>query len=214
MADLRLIGYRFSVYTRVVRMTLLEKSLQADHVEVDPFGDPVDPILGQHTPFGRVPVLSHGDFHLYETAAIVRYLDGLGSDPSLTPEDPRAVARMQQVIGIIDHYGYRALVRGVFSEAVFNPAFGTPGDPDRIAAAIADAAPVLTSLEGIAEEGFALGDGPVTQADLHLMPMLAYFDMAPQGHEMLGDCPALLARFRTISRRPSFARTDPRPFTA
>ena len=30
-------------------------------------------------PFGRIPVLEHGDFRLYETQAMLRYIDTLGS---------------------------------------------------------------------------------------------------------------------------------------
>jgi hypothetical protein len=55
-------------------------------------------------PFGRVPSLVHGDFELYETQAILRYLDRTISEPSLTPEDPRTEARMNQLCGIADCY--------------------------------------------------------------------------------------------------------------
>ncbi|XDA97863.1 glutathione S-transferase family protein [Sulfitobacter sp. LCG007] len=213
MAELRLIGYRFSVYTRVVRMALIEKGLSADYVEVDPFRHPVDAILTSHTPFGRVPVLSQGDFHLYETAAILRFLDALSDATPLTPQDPREVARMQQVIGIVDSYGYGSLVRSVFSEAVFGPAFGTPGDCEKIAEGLRQAEPVLDALEAIAAEGLALGTGPLTLGDIHLAPMLSYFDMAPEGRQRLEARSCLSDRFRWVSRRQSFTETDPRPFT-
>ena len=36
---LALIGFRHSVYTRIVRIALIETGLQADYIEVDPFED-------------------------------------------------------------------------------------------------------------------------------------------------------------------------------
>ena len=41
-------------------------------------------------PFGRIPVVDHGDFRLYETQAILRYLDDLYPAPPLRPKNPRA----------------------------------------------------------------------------------------------------------------------------
>ena len=69
-----LIGYRYSVYLRIVRVVLAEKGVAFAHVEVDPFAGPPDWYLALH-PFGRVPTLRHGDFVLYETSAIARYVD-------------------------------------------------------------------------------------------------------------------------------------------
>ncbi|MDB6105516.1 MAG: glutathione S-transferase, partial [Gammaproteobacteria bacterium] len=47
-------------------------------------------------PFGRIPVLEHGEFRLYETQAILRYLDAVLPGPALQPQDPCAAARMNQ----------------------------------------------------------------------------------------------------------------------
>src|ERR1700754_1695889 len=49
-------------------------------------------------PFGRVPVMEHDGFRLYETQAILRYLDRLIAQPSLTPTDIKRVTRMDQVM--------------------------------------------------------------------------------------------------------------------
>ena len=39
-----------------------------------------EPHISRH-PFGRVPVLQHGDFMLYEAQAILRYLDRVLPEP-------------------------------------------------------------------------------------------------------------------------------------
>ena len=46
-------------------------------------------------PWGKIPVMEDGDFSLYETQAILRYIDRILPDPPLTPSDPRAEARME-----------------------------------------------------------------------------------------------------------------------
>jgi glutathione S-transferase len=48
--------------------------------------------LARH-PFGRVPVLEHDGFSLYETQAILRYLDRVLPAPALTPADPKRAAQ-------------------------------------------------------------------------------------------------------------------------
>src|SRR5580698_9417509 len=60
--------------------------------------------LARH-PFGRVPAIDDEGFSLYETQAIIRYIDAVHGAPlALTPRDPKAEARMNQVIGVIDWY--------------------------------------------------------------------------------------------------------------
>ena len=48
--------------------------------------------LSRHA-FGRVPVLRHDDFSLYETQAILRYVDRILPTPPLTPSDSRKTTR-------------------------------------------------------------------------------------------------------------------------
>jgi len=55
-------------------------------------------------PFGRVPVLEHNGFRLYETQAILRYLDRVLPEPSLTPPDVKRAARMDQAMNVNDWY--------------------------------------------------------------------------------------------------------------
>jgi glutathione S-transferase len=123
-ARVTLTGYCHSVYSRAARIALLEKRVDFDWCEVDPFADPAA-ALAVH-PFGRVPVLSHGGFALYETAAITAYVDVAFPGPPLSPAQPQALARMVQVIGLCDAYLYWPLVRQVYAHRVFRPAFGEP----------------------------------------------------------------------------------------
>lgn len=206
---LTLIGYRFSIYTRIVRLVLAEKRLRATLVEVDPFRPPLPADFLALNPFGRVPVLQHGPFTVFETGVICRYLDEALPGPVLQPHDPRDRARMAQVVAIADADGYRPLVRQVFAQRVFRPAEGLMPDPAEIAEGLEAAVPVLGVLDGIAQEGRVLGPEGITLADLHLAPMIAAFVQAPEGADLLADHPALAGWWERIRGRASLGDTDP-----
>ena len=201
-----LFAYRPSVYTRAVQMALFEKSVAFDLVEVDPFADPPDPVLADVHPFGRVPVLRHGGFTIYETNAILRYVDDLVPHPRLVPANPKARARMQQAISIMDAYGYQPLVRAVFSHLVYRPALGLDHDPAKAAAGLRVAPAVLGALEDIAAEGHVLDGQAVTLADLHLSPMIGYFALAADGRDLLRRYRALSRWWDKAQQRPAYAR--------
>ena len=97
-------GYRYSVYVRIARLALAEKGVTYDRVDVNPFAPEVPASYLALHPFGRVPTLAHDGFTLYETSAITRYIDRAFAGPALQPGDPRALARMDPVIGIADAY--------------------------------------------------------------------------------------------------------------
>lgn len=196
-------GYHYSVYVRIARLTLAEKGVAHDHVEVNPFvPDPPASYLALH-PFNRVPTLVHDGFALYETGAITRYIDRAFPGPALQPTGPQELARMDQIIGIVDSYGYWPMVRQVFSPRVFRSRLGQPADEAEIARGVAASAKVLAALEPL------VGEEGVTLADLHLGAMMAYFVEAPEGAALLQDYPRLTAWWATLSARPSVAVTDP-----
>ena len=200
-------GYHYSVYNRIARLTLAEKGVPYDRVEVNPFADPPPGYLALH-PFGRVPTLVHDGFVLYETGAITRYIDRAFAGPALQPAAPRALARMDQLIGVIDSYGYWPMVRQVFSHRVFRTAAGRPVDEAEIARGLDGSAKVLAALEALASEPFLAG-AELSLADLHVGAMIAYFTLAPEGATALARYPRLAAWWAKVSQRASFAATDP-----
>ena len=202
-------GYRYSVYVRIARLALAEKGVVYDQVEVNPFAPDVPAAYLALHPFGRVPTLVHDDFALYETGAITRYLDRTFAGPALQPRSPRALARMDQIIGVVDSYGYWPLVRQVFSHRVFRPAIGQPADEAEVGRGLAGAAKVLAALEVLAAPDAFLVGPALSLADLHLGAMLAYFAAAPEGAALLRNHRRLAAWWVRLSRRPSFAATDP-----
>ena len=116
---------------------------------------------------------------------------------------------MDQIIGVVDSYGYWPLVRQVFSHRVFRPAIGQPADEAEVGRGLAGAAKVLAALEALAAPDAFLVGPDLSLADLHLGAMIAYFAAAPEGAALLQNHPRLAAWWLHLSRRPSFAATDP-----
>jgi glutathione S-transferase len=202
-APVTLTGYRHSIYTRIARMTLLEKGVAFDEKEVDPFSPPLPPDYPH--PFGKVPVLTHGAFTLYETSAIARYIDLAFPGPPLVPRDPRGAARMAQVIAIADAYAFRPLVLQVYAYRVFRPREGRAPDEAQIAQGLFTAPTVLAALDAIAREGLVLSGASVGLADCHLAPMIGAFTMAPEGAEILASHPDLSRWWSLMQSRTRFA---------
>ncbi len=210
MNGLHLTGFRDSVYTRSVRLALAEKGLDYVFEDVNPFdAASADQLRVQH-PFGRVPVLRHGTFALYETAAILDYLDAVFGDVPLTPDDPQTRARMRQVLGIVDAYAYWPLVRQVYAHGYYRPAVGEEADVETLALGLAEAGRVLDALETIAVEGLVLNGRDITQADCHLMAMLDAFACVSEGKAMLTDRPTLARWYAEVSTRETVLESRPK----
>src|SRR5450631_3525016 len=120
-----IIGSVRSTYTRVVRMVCEEKGIEYVLTE-RPLGAPE--ILAVH-PFGKMPVLRHGDFALCESKAIATYLDRSFPGPELIPSDPRLAALTEQWVSLVNTVMDRTLIR-TYLYAYIAPK-ASDGKPDR-----------------------------------------------------------------------------------
>ena len=208
MAEIKLLGLSISVYTRIARMALEEKGLDYKLEEVDIFADPGPPLdYLALNPFGTIPCLLHGDFVLYETSAITRYIDEITPTASLQPTAPKERARMNQIIGMLDSYCYRPMVWGVYVQRVVVPAGGGEADEAHIVAYLAGLRSVLEQLDQWrGEHSFLVGQA-LSLADLHLYPMLSYFAETPEGIAMLDTFPRLRQWMQLMELRHSVSAT-------
>lgn len=202
-----LFGYHYSVYTRTVRMVLHIKTVPYAIEDIDPFAPSGAQALQGHHPFQKVPVLRADGFDLYETQAILDYLDARYPDPALRPEGPEACARMRQVMGIADSYLYRPLVRQAASQHVFHPLLGEPVDAGELAAGLQAAPRVLDALETLSSE--ILRPGHLTLADCHLWPMMEYALMVPEIAQMVADRSGMAAWCEAMRAHPAAKATAP-----
>src|SRR5260221_8839900 len=121
MSEITLWGFDGSTYVRTIKMLLAEKGVrQLKQVPLNVLkGEPKEAEHLQRHPFGKVPVLDHDGMRILETTAIARYLNDVLPGRSLIPTTPKDRARMDMIIGIIDSYGYGALIGGVAAFHLF-----------------------------------------------------------------------------------------------
>jgi glutathione S-transferase len=162
----------------------------------------------QKNPFGRVPVLEHGDFRLYEAQAILRYLDVALPGLALQPKEPKALARMSQIANIVDWYVMPSISVGITAERLLSQLFwNRPTDETNIANALPQARICIRELERLKDDTDFMAGDELSIADLMLAPHLAIFTMTPEGEEMLSGSP-LTAWLDRVSKRDSWAATE------
>src|SRR5215470_9712424 len=101
-------------------------------------------------PFGRIPIFEHDGFRLYETQAILRYVDRVLPVPALTPSDPKRAARMDQVMNINDWYLFQGVGNVIVFQRIVAPQLmGQKPDEAAIAAAMPKARTVFDTLAAL-----------------------------------------------------------------
>ena len=96
MPALEIIGAPQSNYVWVVRMVCAEKGVPYELNPVRPHSPDVDAIH----PFGKIPVMRHGDVTLCESKAIATYIDRVFDGPKVIPEDPARAALVEQWVSL------------------------------------------------------------------------------------------------------------------
>ena len=136
MAKMTLWGFDGSTYVRTVKMLLAEKKFtDFEQVPLNVLsGEPKNPEHLARHPFGKVPVLDHEGMRILETTAIVRYLNDVLPGTSLVPATPKDRARMDMVVGLLDSYGYGALIGGIAAYHLFPDFVGGKDEAMRKAA--------------------------------------------------------------------------------
>jgi len=205
MADMVVYGNPLSTYTRTVRMALVEKGV--DH-ELEPVDFNAPEYRSIH-PFGKIPAMRHGDFLLYETLAITKYVDQAFDGPLLQPESPRPRALMNQWISATLDYLYDAMVRKLVFERLVARVKGRAPDEALVRSALPDIdLQVRVLAETLERSPYLAGDAP-TLADLFVQPLLFYVNFTPEGRERLAAVPPVGDWLDRMNARDSAERTMP-----
>jgi glutathione S-transferase len=211
MNDIVVYGVPGSPFVRAVQMGLEEKGVTYRVEVVGPHEIKGDAHLARH-PFGRVPAFAHGDFRLYETQAILRYLDEVFPEPALVPSDPRAAARMNQIIGINDWYFFPQAAAPIVFQRVVGPALlGVVTDETVVAAAVPMARTCLVELDRLLGERRYLAGDQLSIADIMLAPQIDFLAATPEGQRLLEGTrlKAWLARMNARASMVATARPEP-----
>jgi len=169
-----------SPYGRAVFAALEEKRVGYRLAPVPPGTLKAEPHTARH-PFGRVPVLEQDGFLLYETQAILRYLDRVLTSPALTPAEPKAAGRMDQLMNICDWYLFQGVANVIGFQRVVKPRLlGQPADEAAVAQAMPKAHAVFEELSRLLGSRTCFAGEAVSLADLMIAPQLDFFSLTPE----------------------------------
>jgi glutathione S-transferase len=207
MANVEIIGGARSTYTWVARMVCEEKAIPYELKEVAPRSPEAFAIH----PFGKIPVLRHGDFELCESKAIATYLDLNFPGPKLIPTEPRQAALTEQWVSLVNTRIDTTMIRTYLFAYIFPKT--ADGKPDRqaIDAVIPTVQKEIGLLDrAVAKTGFLVGDG-LTYADINLIPILFRVQHFPEGAAAVAAAQSLSNYYERLAARPSFQKTMPPP---
>ena len=182
-------GFPRSTFVNIVRLVLTHKDVPYTFHDLEPvMGKPEH--LALH-PFDRVPILRHGDFTIYETSAIVSYIDDAFAGPKLTPADVRARGRMNQWISAVNSYYYPYMIYHVTHERLVFPELGIASDEKVVAHALPKVELGLGVLERELSHGqdYVLG-AELTLADFFILPSTFAFSLTEEGRKLYPRFPA------------------------
>jgi glutathione S-transferase len=196
-----------SPFGRAVLVALEEKGAPYRYAPVVPGTMRTPEHLACH-PFGRVPYVEHGGFSLYETAAIARYVDRVLPEPKLTPANPQAAARVDQLVNINDWYLFQGVSNVIAFHRIIRPRImGLESDEEAIAAAMPKAHVVFDELSRLLGDSVFFVGASVTLADVILAPQLDLFAATPEWQPLTAHSPNIRQWLDRMNARPSMRAT-------
>ena len=208
MSNITVHGIPGSPFLRSVEIALKEKDVPYQLRAMSPADMKTSEHLERH-PFGRIPMFEQDGYRLYETQAIIRYIDDIFPDAPLVPPDPRARARMNQVIGIIEWYLFPKAAAPIGFQRIIGPKLlGLPSDEAIVAEALPMARTCIAELERLLGDDAYLGGDRITIADIMLGAQLDLLTQCAEGRELISGTrlEPWLDRMRS---HKSFAETRP-----
>ena len=199
---LQLHYHPLSTFTRRVCIALLEKGIAHERV-------PIDMAARRHrepgylalNPYGRVPTLQDGDFILYESNAILNYLEATHPEPALVPSDPKGRAMVDMHMRLCDLQMTRQTSTIIFAKRFLPP---DRWDEKAMAQARGEIDKHLQILERSLDGRSYLVAERYTLADISYVPFVQFLPLM-----QISPPPAVAAWVGRILERPSSVQTAP-----
>src|SRR4051812_16640162 len=187
MSDLVIYGFPGSTYVQIVRLVLAHKEVEYTFHDLETEMNSAAH-LALH-PFEYVPIVKHGDFVLYESSAIVSYIDEGWPQFPLTPQTAQLRAKMNQWISAVNSYYYPQIIFHLSHEKTVFPKLGIAPDLRVVQAALPKIERALGVMERELTDNrpFLIGDN-VTLADFYMVPCLTSLSRIEEGKAMLANC--------------------------
>jgi glutathione S-transferase len=208
MTGITVYGIPGSPFLRSVEIALKEKDVPY-HLHAMAPGEHKQPEHLARHPFGRVPAFEHNGFALYESQAIIRYVDETFPSPPLTPGNPQGRARVNQVIGIIEWYFFPKAASPIAFNRIIGPKLlGLPADEAAISEAMPMARICFAELDRLLGNQSYFGGACVSIADIMLGAQLDLLCDTPEGAELISGT-RLVGWLNRLRLRASFMATQP-----
>ncbi|HEX7841611.1 MAG TPA: glutathione S-transferase N-terminal domain-containing protein [Kofleriaceae bacterium] len=197
---MKIFGHPMSTCTRKVLMTLEENKVPYELEVVDLFkGEQKQAAHLARQPFGQVPAIKDGDFELYESRAICRYINEKVNG-SLVPKDLRDRARMEQWISI-----ETSNFTGPVMKFVFQHIFKREQGQDVLEAAKGQLETALGIMnKQLGSHPFIAG-ASFTLADVSFLPYIEYAMNTP-AKEQFAKHAHVMTWWNKISERPTWRK--------
>ena len=198
---MKLFGHPMSTCTRKTIFTLHETATPFELVLVDfAKGEHKQEPHLTRQPFGQVPALEDDGFELYESRAMIRYIDEKAGK-KLTPSDAKQRARMEQWISI-EASNFTPHVM----KFVFHSVFKREQTPEALEAAGTGLDHALDVLETqLAKSPYLVGD-QFTLADICYAPYLEYA-MSSDAKARIQARSNVAAWWGRVGDRPAWQKT-------
>ncbi|TMV05576.1 glutathione S-transferase [Ruegeria sediminis] len=193
-----------SPFARKVRIAIIEKGLadQFDLVEVATSPLDTNAELADRNPLGKIPCLQRADGRvIYDSRAILRYVDGLGDAAPLYESGDSAFDRLtleSLAEGVIEA-ALLCVYEKRFRDAAHVSQAWLDGQADKIARA-------LDWFEAHVADAL---DARFDAAVIGLVCALGYIDFRQPVGDWRAGRPRLAAWYKTVSARPSLVQTEP-----
>lgn len=154
-------------------------------------------------PFGKMPILQHGAFYLYESLAIAHYVDKAFDGPPLQPPAPQAQAIVLRWISVVNAYIFPVMNR-FMKERLVRPLWGGPPDQAFVTSAREPLILQMRLIDDAVSKTEYLAGEALTIADSFLLPQLLFFGRTPEGAALLARAPAASAWLARMMQRKTY----------
>ncbi|MEG5079543.1 glutathione S-transferase family protein [Microcoleus sp. AT8-B4] len=182
-----------SANSRRVWVALLEKNLDFELIEIHLDGDHLQSEFVAMNPFHRIPVLVDDGFTVFESLAILDYLETKYPEPAMLPKDPQDLA----VVKMVELVTVNELAPALYPLSSEKMGWGTP-EPQVIEKAKEKVNTVLTFFEGLLDDRPFFASNSVTFAECvagTVVPLLSWVGVSLDGYPKIQAwCDRLLAR--------------------
>ncbi|KAI8588027.1 hypothetical protein HDU89_002203 [Geranomyces variabilis] len=203
--NVKLYGMSVSTCTQKVIFVLQDKQIPFEFIAINVLKK--EQKLPEHIarhPFGKIPVLEHEGNFIFESLAIVRYLDALHPNigTKLVPTHDAYKAALVDQWTYQSSFNFYPHVQGVIVETAIKPVAGLPTDEAKLAASRAALEPTLDIYEKHFANAKYFANDEFSLADL---AHVVYFNVVKRTQpDLISARPNLEKWFNRVAERDSW----------